>query len=100
MRASSMPNRVLKLDSEDNVLIALTDLRKDEEILFDAQTYLLKSEVPAKHKFAAEDLAIGSHVKMYGVIVGKTVEPISRGELLTTRNVKHLAAGFHEKREE
>jgi altronate hydrolase len=95
-----MPNRVLKLDSEDNVLIALTDLRKDEEILFDAQTYQLKSEVPAKHKFASEDLALGSHVKMYGVIVGKTLEPISRGGLLTTRNVKHMAAGFHQKREE
>ncbi|HEX4544533.1 MAG TPA: UxaA family hydrolase, partial [Candidatus Acidoferrum sp.] len=34
---------------------------------------------------------------MYGVIVGKVVEPIGRGELLTTRNINHYAAPFHEK---
>ncbi len=34
---------------------------------------------------------------MYGVLVGKVVEPIRRGELLTTRNVHHEAAPFRHK---
>jgi len=34
---------------------------------------------------------------MYGVPVGKVVEPIRRGGLLTTRNLRHQAASFHEK---
>jgi altronate hydrolase len=34
---------------------------------------------------------------MYGVIVGKAVEPIRRGGLLTTRNVRHQAAEFQDK---
>jgi altronate hydrolase len=93
----SMPNKVLKLDSKDNVLIALTDLRKGEQIPFDSQTYTLESDIPAKHKFATEDLPIGATVRMYGVIVGKAVEAIRRGGLLTTRNVHHQAAAFHEK---
>src|ERR1700733_14564924 len=52
-----MPNKVLKLDPQDNVLIALSDLRKGEQILFASQTFTLESDVPAKHKFATEDLA-------------------------------------------
>jgi len=92
-----MPNQVLRLDSKDNVLIALTDLQRGAQILFDSQTYTLESDVPAKHKFASEDLAIGASVRMYGVIVGKAVEPIRRGGLLTTRNIHHQAAAFHEK---
>jgi len=31
---------------------------------------------------------------MYGVIVGKTVEPIVRGGLLTTRNIRHQTDAF------
>jgi altronate hydrolase len=34
---------------------------------------------------------------MYGVVVGKAVEPIRRGELLSTRNVRHEAAPFRDK---
>ena len=92
-----MPNKVLKLDPQDNVLIALADLRKGEQVVFDSQTYTLESDVAAKHKFATEDLALGAIVRMYGVPVGKAVEPIRRGALLTIRNLHHQAASFHEK---
>jgi len=95
-----MANKVLKLDSKDNVLIALTDLRKGDQIPFDSQTYILESDVPAKHKFVTEDLAAGATVRMYGVVVGKAVEPVCRGGLLTTRNLRHQAEEFHEKTRE
>src|SRR5579863_3883698 len=95
-----MPNKVLKLDPKDNVLIALADLRKREQITFDSQTYTLESDVPAKHKFATEDLAIGARVRMYGVIVGEAVKAIPRGGLLTVGNLHHQAAAFHEKTDE
>jgi altronate hydrolase len=95
-----MPARVLKLDASDNVLIALADLRRGDQIFFDSATYVLEGDVPAKHKFATENLEAGSLVRMYGVVVGKTVEPIGRGALLTSRNVKHEAAPFREKTSE
>src|ERR1700691_4624253 len=91
-----MPNKVLKLNSSDNVLIALCDLRKGERVLFDSQTYTLEFDVPAKHKFSTEDLEPGANVRMYGVLVGKAAEPIRRGGLLTTQNLHHQAASFHE----
>ncbi len=92
-----MLNRVLKLEPRDNVLVALTGLQRGEQIQFDSQLYTLESEVPAKHKFAADDLEVGASVRMYGVIVGKVIERIRRGGLLTTKNVRHQAGEFHEK---
>ena len=61
------------------------------------RTYTLVSDLPAKHKFATEDLASGANVIMYGGLVGKTTGPIRRGELLTTGNIHHDSTDFHQK---
>jgi altronate hydrolase len=92
-----MANRVLQLDSRDNVLIALTDLAQGEQIELSGTTYTLVSSVPAKQKFATEALAVGADVIMYGVLVGRAVKPIERGERLTTSNIQHQAADFHDR---
>jgi altronate hydrolase len=92
-----MGNAVLKLDPRDNVLIALQNLRRDERITFSNQTYVLASDVQAKHKFATEDLAAGSDLIMYGVLVGKARQAIQVGEILTTRNSTHEAAPYRGK---
>jgi hypothetical protein len=80
-----MPNKVLELDPQDNALIAMADLPKGEQIVFDSQTYTLESDIPAKHKFATEALAPGANVRMYGVLVGEVAERIRRGCLLTPK---------------
>ena len=91
-----MADKVLQLDSRDNVLVALSDLKQDEPVEFSGKTYTLVSNVPAKHKFATRDLGIGDDVIMYGVLVGKAAKPISQGQALTTSNVQHQASDFHE----
>jgi altronate hydrolase len=93
-------NKVLQIDPRDNVLIALTDLRRGESVTLNSQTYRLESDVAAKHKIAREELAPGANVIMYGVIVGKAVESIRKGEALTTRNIRHDAAAFREQSRE
>jgi altronate hydrolase len=95
-----MQNKVLQLDSKDNVLIALVDLKKGDQIDFAERSYTLASNVPAKHKFVTEDLEPGADVVMYGVLVGKVVKPIPRGGLLSINNIHHEAAAFHEKSKE
>jgi altronate hydrolase len=95
-----MGNTVLKLDPSDNVLIALKNLQQGERIDFSGHTYVLASDVPAKHKFATEDLAPGSDLIMYGTLIGKTRQPIRMGEVLTTRNTVHEAAPYHAKSRE
>jgi len=88
--------RVLGLDEKDNVLVALTDLRKGETVSYLGSDYVLLSDVPAKHKFVTKDVSASGDIIMYGVLVGHTVENLRRGDLLSTRNIRHAAASFHE----
>jgi len=89
--------KILRLDARDNVLVALADLRKGEIIRSSGEDLLLLSDVPAKHKFVTQDLAAGADIIMYGVLVGHTTQHLRRGELLSTRNIRHAAASFHKK---
>jgi hypothetical protein len=97
MPTSESNKRVLRLDPRDNALVALTDLRQGEHVNFAGEDYLLLSDVPAKHKFLTQDLPADGNVTMYGVLVGKTSQPLRRGDLLSTRNLRHAAAAFHDK---
>ncbi len=92
-----MKSTVLKLDPKDNVLVALRDLHQGERIDFCDQTYVLATNVHAKHKLATADIGAGDKLIMYGVVVGKARQPIRKGEALTTRNIAHEAAAYHEK---
>jgi altronate hydrolase len=94
-----MRNPVLQLDVRDNVLIALTDLKRNDQVTFSGHEYALLTDVPAKHKFATRDLSPGDPVVMYGVLIGKTVTAIHAGEIISTRNIHHEVAAFHEERE-
>ncbi|WP_158797499.1 UxaA family hydrolase [Pedobacter sp. L105] len=90
-----MEKKILKVHPRDNVLVALVDLKKGEPIVDESQVYILQDNVPAKHKFVIQDLQADDQVIMYGVLVGKTQVPVSKGSLLTTANLKHAATGFH-----
>jgi altronate hydrolase len=94
-----MQSSVLRLDARDNVLVALKPLRKGEEIGFAGANYRLQSDIPAKQKFVTQDLKPGDAVVMYGILVGEAVSSIQRGDLLSTRNIRHAAADFHDSTE-
>jgi altronate hydrolase len=89
-----MRQRVLKVHQDDNVVVALTNLSKDETVTLNGSQWQLQENIPAKHKFVTEDLAAGDSVYMYGVLVGKTQSPIKKGGLLSTANVKHATNEF------
>ena len=95
-----MNPKLLQLNPRDNVLVALQNLVQGHALTFSGQSYSLGSNVAAKHKFAIRDLSVGDPILMYGVVVGKAVEPIAKGNALTTRNVRHDASDFHEKSED
>jgi altronate hydrolase len=95
-----MRSDVLKLDPRDNVLVALKDLPAGETVVFGGDKHTLPSRVPAKHKFMIRDLPSGGDVIMYGVLVGRTTRSLRAGDLLTTNNIVHDAAEFHDKSRE
>lgn len=89
-----MRHNVLKVHEKDNVLVALTDLKKGETISFDGSTYTLEEDIPAKHKFYTNDMKTGDEVIMYGVLVGKIQKDVIKGSRMSTDNLKHAAEPY------
>ncbi|SHM69988.1 altronate hydrolase [Cyclobacterium lianum] len=93
-----MLHKVLRIHPEDNVLVALSDLKKDEKISFEGKDIVLTSHVPAKHKFTMQALQSDDKIYMYGIIVGKAVKEIAKGEVITVDNIAHQTAPYTGKR--
>ncbi|MGE4513347.1 MAG: UxaA family hydrolase [Chryseobacterium sp.] len=87
-----MQQKVLKVNPIDNVAVALVDLNRGEIVTLNNLTYNIVKDTKAKHKFVTEDLSEGDPIIMYGVLVGKANQPILKGEVITTENVKHQSA--------
>jgi altronate hydrolase len=84
----------LQIHPSDNVLVALTNLPKGALIQHNDVELVLRDAIPAKHKFFMHDLKAGSAVMMYGTLVGKIVEDVSQGSLMTTANTHHAANAY------
>ncbi|MES2278768.1 MAG: altronate dehydratase family protein [Bacteroidota bacterium] len=92
---SDSTHTYLQIHPDDNVLVALTDLLKDTPVIFNGHQFRLSTDVSAKHKFTMGAMVPGSPIYMYGVLVGKTVEPLAQGAAITVKNVQHASGGFH-----
>lgn len=84
--------KVLKIDDKDNLIVALTDIPKGTKVSWGNESYVLATDVEAKHKFTTNDVAVGDVLYMYGVPIGKAILPIQKGEVVTVQNIKHYAA--------
>ena len=82
---------VARMHPDDNVLIALSDLKEGQEIFYNGEKLVLKESIKAKHQVLIKDSEAGEKIIMYGVLVGTVQQPIRKGTSLTTDNVKHAA---------
>lgn len=89
-----MKQNNLKVHPDDNVIVALSDLKKGDAINYNNEQITLLDDVKAKHKFSAEDIPQGGKIIMYGVLVGTAQTSLPTGSLLSTANVKHAANSF------
>lgn len=89
-----MKQIVLKVNPDDNVLVALTNLKAGQTVDYQGQSYTLLNDIDAKHKFYTTDLPLGGEVYMYGTLVGKVQYAVKAGTLMTTDNLKHAAAPY------
>ena len=95
-----MLHKILKIHPEDNVLVALTDLEPRDTVNYNGNDILISQNVPAKHKIAESDFDVDDEIYMYGIIVGKALSPIAKGEVLTTQNVAHKTAAYTGERQD
>ncbi len=84
-------SKVLQIHPRDNVLVALEKLPAGMTILHNGTGVILKNNIPPKHKFSLQELNPGDEVIMYGVLVGKAIEKVEEGGLLTTSNLTHAS---------
>lgn len=91
-----MPDIALQLDPRDNVLVALQTLEPGTQVVFGnpPKSCAAMEHIPAKHKMALADLKPGDLIRMYGMVVGEAMQPIVRGGLIATRNVRHRADAY------
>jgi altronate hydrolase len=84
----------VRIHPDDNVLVALRDLSAGTTFSVNQEPLVLREPIAAKHKFFINDLAAGDDIIMYGTLVGKAQDAISRGSLMTTSNTKHAAGKY------
>jgi len=85
---------ILKIDDQDNLIVALHNLEKGAAITVEKDTIVLKQNIPAKHKFALREFNKGDLAIMYGVTVGMATNVIQAGALITTQNLRHATTTF------
>jgi altronate hydrolase len=86
--------QVLQIHPSDNVLVALQNIAAGTIVLHQQQAYTLIEEIPDKHKFFLQDMQSGEPVIMYGVLVGKTLQPVKAGSRMRTENTGHAAEPY------
>lgn len=89
-----MRHRILRIHPADNIIVALDNLSAGEQVSINKETFVLKTDIPSKHKFAQTDLQPDDPITMYGVKVGRASLPIQRGEAITTQNVYHDSESY------
>ncbi|MCB0556914.1 MAG: altronate dehydratase [Phaeodactylibacter sp.] len=89
-----MENKLLKVHPNDNVVVALRDLKSGERVEWNGATLELLEDIPVKHKFSERDFKTGEEIIMYGVLVGKATKDIFRGSRISRENVTHSAGSF------
>ncbi|MGA2962821.1 MAG: altronate dehydratase family protein [Candidatus Korobacteraceae bacterium] len=92
-RAGQTP-LVLRLNANDDVLIALRDIAPGTPLSAASGTVVTTAPIPAGHKVAVRQLAAGSPVRRYNQIIGFASCPISPGDHV---HVHNLAMGSFER---
>lgn len=78
----------IKLHENDNVVIALVDLKPGYEIDVDNQKVILQEEIKRGHKIALQDIPKGESIIKYGFPIGHATQPILVGTHVHTQNTK------------
>ena len=89
-----MAASILEICPGDDLIIALRDLNKGQQVILNGQSILLQENIPAKHQFAVRDIKKGERVRMYGIVVGEVTREVKKGELLHTDNLIHAGGGY------
>jgi altronate hydrolase len=79
---------IIKINENDNVVVALSDLNKNEIIEVEGKEIILKEDVKRGHKISIAEIKVDENVIKYGFPIGHATKDIYEGEWIHTHNVK------------
>ncbi len=86
--------KVIVLNPNDNVAVALTDLKAEELVEIPIGKEVIKvraiGEIPSGHKIAIKEIAEGEPIIKYGEVIGVATKHIGVGEHVHVHNVSGL----------
>ncbi|MBE5962513.1 MAG: altronate dehydratase [Lachnospiraceae bacterium] len=78
----------IKINSKDNVAVALADLTKGSTVTVDNEAVTLLEDIPRGHKFTLVALKENDDVVKYGFPIGHVTTAVEAGTWVHTHNVK------------
>ena len=85
-----MDTKLIKINSNDNVAVAITPLFKGDVMTIEGETFTLLSDIPAGHKVALKDIAKEEDIIKYGYPIGAAKEEIKKGQHVHAYNIHTL----------
>lgn len=81
--------QLISLNPNDNVAVALCDLKAGQEVaLMDGRTLTLLEDIDFGHKVAVRTIPQGEKVLKYGLPIGSATHDIAVGEHVHVQNMK------------
>jgi len=78
----------LKINSSDNVVVAISPLKAGSTICVDGDNITLLTDIPQGHKCALKDFAEGENIIKYGFPIGHARHAIKKGSYLDHDDIK------------
>lgn len=80
--------KIFKINRQDNVVVALQDLKTGEEFEVDGETITIHTDITAGHKVAVKEIPLGERILKYGFPIGTAASNIAAGDWVHTHNTK------------
>jgi hypothetical protein len=85
---AAIDRRLLLLSEQDNVVVALINLKQGDVVRIDGQAVSMRTDAPLGFKIARNDLSVGDKVLKYGAPIGSVTASIPRGDVVHLHNMK------------
>ncbi|MDR2466715.1 MAG: altronate dehydratase family protein [Prevotellaceae bacterium] len=86
----------IRINPADNVAVAVEAARGGELYRVGDEDIVPTSDIPAGHKIALQEFAVGDSIVKYGAQMGHATKPVRRGDLVNENNIKTNLSGISE----